>query len=199
MPFLTRNVTTEADGLATFGRQQVHQIVTTLHALDDQQLRATPSASELSVGAIAHHVLAVVDGNAHEIERATARAARAVIGDEPVIHAPGEDDDPELGDPSLSVPDGATAATLGAALEQAGTRLEEALRAADLDAPVPTPEAPWYTGAEDWNVRWLALHTIEEVARHAGQADVIRESIDGKGAYELNALTDGETWPPAGW
>lgn len=198
MPFLTRNVTTEADGLATFGSQQVQQIITTLHALDPQQLRATPSASELSVGAIANHVIAVVDGNAHEIERATARAADAAVGDAPVILGSGEVAE-DLSDPTLTVPDGASAASLSDALEQAGTRLEEALRAADLDAPVPTPDAPWYTGAEDWNVRWLALHTIEEVARHAGQADVIRESIDGKGAYELNALTDGENWPPAGW
>jgi hypothetical protein len=31
----------------------------------------------------------------------------------------------------------------------------------------------------DLNRRWVLLHLIEEVARHAGQADIIRESIDG--------------------
>jgi hypothetical protein len=29
------------------------------------------------------------------------------------------------------------------------------------------------------NRRWALLHLIEELARHAGQADIIRESIDG--------------------
>jgi hypothetical protein len=29
------------------------------------------------------------------------------------------------------------------------------------------------------NRRWVLLHLIEEVARHAGHADLIRESIDG--------------------
>ncbi len=29
------------------------------------------------------------------------------------------------------------------------------------------------------NRRWVLLHLIEEVARHAGHADIIRESIDG--------------------
>ena len=29
------------------------------------------------------------------------------------------------------------------------------------------------------DVRWILLHLIEELARHAGQADIIRESIDG--------------------
>lgn len=29
------------------------------------------------------------------------------------------------------------------------------------------------------NLRWVFLHMIEETARHAGHADIIRESIDG--------------------
>jgi len=31
----------------------------------------------------------------------------------------------------------------------------------------------------DQNVRWVAVHMIEETARHAGHADIIRETIDG--------------------
>lgn len=31
----------------------------------------------------------------------------------------------------------------------------------------------------DGNVRWVLLHLIEETARHAGHADIIRESLDG--------------------
>ncbi len=34
-------------------------------------------------------------------------------------------------------------------------------------------------GYEDRNLRWVLLHHIEEVARHAGHADIIRETIDG--------------------
>lgn len=29
------------------------------------------------------------------------------------------------------------------------------------------------------NLRWLLLHLIEETARHAGHADIIRETLDG--------------------
>ena len=29
------------------------------------------------------------------------------------------------------------------------------------------------------NLRWVQLHMIEETARHAGHADIIRETIDG--------------------
>ncbi len=31
----------------------------------------------------------------------------------------------------------------------------------------------------DCNVRWVLLHLIEETARHAGHADIIRETVDG--------------------
>jgi hypothetical protein len=37
---------------------------------------------------------------------------------------------------------------------------------------------------------------VEENARHAGHADILRESLDGRTAYELNALADGEPWSP---
>ena len=31
----------------------------------------------------------------------------------------------------------------------------------------------------DKNLRWVAMHMIQETARHAGHADIIREAIDG--------------------
>ncbi|SOE01375.1 DinB family protein [Blastococcus haudaquaticus] len=30
-----------------------------------------------------------------------------------------------------------------------------------------------------WDLRWVLLHMIEETARHAGHADLLREAIDG--------------------
>jgi Protein of unknown function (DUF664) len=29
------------------------------------------------------------------------------------------------------------------------------------------------------SLRWILIHMIEETARHAGHADLLRESIDG--------------------
>ncbi len=34
-------------------------------------------------------------------------------------------------------------------------------------------------GMDGLNVRWVALHVLEELARHAGHADITRELIDG--------------------
>jgi hypothetical protein len=46
-------------------------------------------------------------------------------------------------------------------------------------------------------MRWLMMHLVEEFARHAGHADIIRESLDGKGAFDLVAL-EGSTSGEAG-
>ncbi len=34
-------------------------------------------------------------------------------------------------------------------------------------------------GAGDLTLRWMLLHMVQEVARHAGQLDVLREQLDG--------------------
>jgi uncharacterized damage-inducible protein DinB len=43
----------------------------------------------------------------------------------------------------------------------------------DLDTPAARPEIV------DCNLRYVLIHMIEETARHAGHADIIRETIDG--------------------
>jgi hypothetical protein len=39
-------------------------------------------------------------------------------------------------------------------------------------------EIPLKSG-DDWTLRWMLLHLIEETARHAGHADFLREAVDG--------------------
>ena len=90
-----------------------------------------------------------------------------------------------------------TAESLGAALNALADRVEAGLRTADPEARIPVPDAPWFPrDLVTWPARWVALHMVEENARHAGHADILRESLDGRTAYELNALADGETWSP---
>ena len=69
----------------------------------------------------------------------------------------------------------------------------------DLHQAVPVPKGvPWFPADVDaWTVRWVLLHLIEETARHAGHADIIRESIDGATMYALMAAAEG--WPATDW
>jgi hypothetical protein len=48
---------------------------------------------------------------------------------------------------------------------------QEILKTVDLDAPCARR-------AMAGNLRWVTVHIIEETARHAGHADIIRETID---------------------
>ncbi|MHB1139689.1 MAG: mycothiol transferase, partial [Microthrixaceae bacterium] len=93
--------------------------------------------------------------------------------------------------------------TLAEALEEldrVAERTEQVVRAIDdLNQAVPVPKGvPWYPQDLDaWTVRWVLLHLIEEIGRHAGHADIVRESIDGATMFELMAGAEG--WPATEW
>ncbi|MEV0263814.1 DinB family protein [Streptomyces sp. NPDC050617] len=53
---------------------------------------------------------------------------------------------------------------------------DEAIESLDIDA-VGTAYA--FFGGAAVSLRWVLIHMLEEVARHAGHADILRESIDG--------------------
>lgn len=201
MGFLTPMVTDECDALTTFAVQQIDQVRVTLLGLTDEELRATPSASAMSLGALARHVAQVVDGVTLSIRVAPERAEGSDLAD-----IEGLDEDARraaMGAGNITpdaIQPGDTAESLAALLEARAQAVRSTFATMDLDEKVPVPDAPWYPqDLTHFTVRFLALHLIEENARHAGHADIIRESIDGKGAYELNALADGETWDPDAW
>lgn len=191
MPFLTTDVTDERDALATFVSQQLHQLATTLQGLSREQLAARPSASAFDLGTLARHCIRVAADYVLTIRSAPEYPEPS--------DSSGDAEQEQTGVVTDALRPQDDADGLIAELEQTAEQVAQVIREADLDVLVPVPEAPWFTGEEKWNVRWCALHLVEEFARHAGHADIIRESIDGKGAYELNARADGETWPPAGW
>lgn len=65
----------------------------------------------------------------------------------------------------------------------------------ELDAPGLVPW--WPAGSSDVTLHRILVHMIAETARHAGQADILRELIDGRaGAREDNSnLPDHDaTW-----
>ena len=214
MGFLTTDVTDERDALATFATQQIDQIATTLQGLDRIELTASPTVSALSLGSLTRHALLVATDYAAGIAAAPEFSQPTGGGAGDGGGAGGEAGEGEGGvggtgaggagadhtdiDPEALRPDD-TADSLIAELRAAAEALDAAIRSADPDTPFPAPDAPWLSGQEKWTVRWCAMHMTEEIARHAGHADILRESIDGKIAYELNALADGEEWPPTGW
>ncbi|RFC77481.1 DinB family protein [Streptomyces sp. AcE210] len=84
--------------------------------------------------------------------------------------------DVELWDDESPPADDETTESLLAAYDQAIGRCNEIIHACDdLDRPGARSlrETPPPT------MRWVLVHMIEETARHAGHADILREQIDG--------------------
>ncbi len=64
-----------------------------------------------------------------------------------------------------------------AAVARSNEVYDAALTLDQMNSPVNSPRVPF-------DLRWVTLHMIEETARHAGHADLIRESIDGVVGYQ---------------
>ncbi len=50
---------------------------------------------------------------------------------------------------------------------------------ATLDVAHPLPDAPWYPPDTSWSARQVVIHILTETTRHAGHADILRETLDG--------------------
>lgn len=53
----------------------------------------------------------------------------------------------------------------------------EVARAREIVAAAPSLDAT--SGNDDFSLRWILSHMIEEYARHNGHADLLRQAIDG--------------------
>jgi uncharacterized damage-inducible protein DinB len=181
MPGTVPPVANEREGLLAFLAHQRQALKVTAFGLTEEQLRATPSASPLSVGGLIKHCSSVERGWMDNILERTRQV----------------DTEGYLNDFEMTPDD--TLESLIADFDAAARETEEVLAGvADLGQPVKVPDAPWFPkDVEAWSVRWVLLHLIQEIARHAGHADIVRESVDGATGYALQAAAEG--WPETPW
>ena len=157
----------EADQLSAFLDFHRATILLKCEGLTAEQLsKAAVPSSALTLGGLLNH-LALVEDSWFRVR---------FLGEEhvPPWNAVDQDADPEW--------EFRTAATVDpdelrerylAACERSRAVVRSA---GDLDQK--SVEVSRQTG-EHFDLRWILLHMIEETARHAGHADLIREAIDG--------------------
>lgn len=186
MPGNVPPVADERDGLMKYLEQQRAGVRYAAYGLTEEQIRLKPARSEICIGGLLKHVTACerswVDTMLQRRKDQSMEEAAAQWGLD------------------WQVTDDDTLASLLADYEACARETEQAVAGIDdLSQPVPVPQdAPWFPqDVEAWSVRWVLLHLIEEVARHAGHGDIIRESIDGATMYELMAAAEG--WPETPW
>jgi uncharacterized damage-inducible protein DinB len=143
----------EADTLRALLQYQRDSLVRKVAGLDDASARRSPVSSGTSLLWLVKHMARA------EITWILRRFA----GHDVVI--PG--DQPEPGDTLETVTAGYRQAWRQAdGVAFAGAGLDELCRRPETDPPV--------------SLRWVLMHLLEETARHAGHADILRELIDGR-------------------
>jgi hypothetical protein len=164
MTLFARPVADERDGLLIFLAQQRDALRAAALGLTDEQARLTPTASTLSLGGLIKHCA-----------RTERRWVVAGIAGQPLPGLWPPEDWPA--DFRLEA-DETLAGVVDYYAETAGLTEQIVAAAADLGMPTANDERV--------SLRWVLLHLIKETARHAGHADIIRESLDSQRAGQLD-------------
>ncbi|MDT5168414.1 MAG: hypothetical protein QOD02_1741 [Mycobacterium sp.] len=190
MPALASPVADERSALREYLAYHQSAFFAVAYGLTDEQARMTPTVSALSIGGLVKHVTAM--------QRTWMARVAAAPDAPPPDPRPFEETAQDYAEQHVMRPD-ETLDGLLKALEAENAKSLRLVETADLDAEVPVPqEIPWFPkGLKAWSVRWVILHVINELTRHSGHADIIRESIDSATMYELLAGLEG--WAIDGW
>ena len=155
MPVPFAAVADEKTGLALFLEEQRRAILSKIDGLSDEQSRIRSTASAFCLLTLVKHVAYV------ERRWLFLEIARRDI---PGLWPPPDDRELHI-EPDDTL---ASVRSFYESIIAEGRTILEAVT--DLDEVSP---------ATGLNRRWVLLHLIEELARHAGHADLLREGIDG--------------------
>jgi hypothetical protein len=151
----------ERDALAGFLDRQRDALIRKVRGISDVDARRAPTESSLSLLGLLKHS-AVWEDRWFQV----VVAARALPDGWPERKSPIPEED-------FVVDDGDTVEQWVACYEEAAERSRQIVASVQLD------DSCARTDIIDCNVRCVLLHMIEETARHAGHADIIRETLDG--------------------
>src|SRR5450755_2299326 len=128
----------------------------------------TPCRSALSVAGIVKHAaysmrgaIGVITGRAEQVDPDEAAFANYLA--------------------SSALTDTETAEALVLEFDDARREYLLTMAQANRNADISAPPAPWHGihDARPAKLRCYLMHLVEEMARHAGHADILREQIDG--------------------
>lgn len=157
----------EIGTLVGYADQQLDALRAAPLGLTEEQARATPCRSTLSVAGIIKHVTYGI----REAVEALAGDGQPAQLDADAFAAYAQ---------SFVLTDDESTADVLAEFDELRPRYLAALAAADPDAETVAPPAPWAGVAEPQPIklRYNLMHQVEELARHAGHIDIIREELD---------------------
>ncbi|VXB21613.1 mycothiol transferase [Nocardioides sp. AX2bis] len=178
----------ERDGLRAYLLQQQDAFRVVVTGLDAAAMGvAAAGRSSLTLGALLKHVTAT--------QQSWLAQALAAAGTRHDDRTPEQRQAEHTSSWSWTAED--TVAAALADFDAVCAAVLDAVTTLNLETAVPPAPAPWNPTDVVWSVRWVWLHLLEELARHAGHADLVRENLDGATMYELLAAHEG--WPATDW
>jgi hypothetical protein len=172
----------EITGLVSYIDEQLTAIRAAAFGLTEDQARETPCRSALSVGGIIKHVSYGMRG---ALERLRTEVTEQLV--DAAAYAEYTD--------SFTVRDDETVVGTIVDFDRVRAQLLAAVAATDPAGDTMAPPAPWHGifDARPIHARYYLVHLVEEYARHAGHADIIREQIDGVAVPTLVLTLAGAT------
>lgn len=149
--------------------EQLDAIRASAIGLTEEQARMRPCRSALSIGGLIKHATYVMRGTTDRLS-GSGDPNRAL--DEAAFAAH---------EASFALTDDETAASAISEFDAVRVEYLATIAATDPATETVMPPAPWY-GIYDSRpafARYGLVHQVEELARHAGHADILREQIDG--------------------
>lgn len=155
------STSSEREALAGFLDQQRDALIRKARGVSDADAHRAPTASSLSLLGLLKHA-AVWE----------ARWFQGIVAGRTLPDGWPERPDPTR-DADFVVDEGDTVEQWVARYREAAETSRHIVAAMELDQSCVRKDII------DRNLRWVLLHLIEETARHAGHADIIRETLDG--------------------
>jgi uncharacterized damage-inducible protein DinB len=149
-----------------------HVLVSKVDGLSEDQARERRVPSKTTLAGLIKHMTGVERGWFQEV---LAGRAPADIG--PNVGG---------GDESWDLAEHETVSSLVKDYERACAQSRQTAARFALDDAVPEPNL------DQVSLRWIYVHMIEETARHAGHADILREQTDGTAGLDGGAAIT--TW-----
>lgn len=192
MPLFAPIEKSDKSALLAHLRHSITNARDVFHGLDVDQLRSRPvPSSEATLGWLLLHMGEVV----------LEWGRRAAAAPEDPYAGMSAVEQMVAGGATTTIEDGESAEDIRARFDSYTEEGMRSFEAAELGTEVPVPDAPWYPeGQAPFDVRWVFFHVLEELHRHSGHADILREAVDGKQMYELRAEAEDidmsyiETW-----
>jgi len=171
----------EITGITRYLDQQLSALRASALGLTDGQARSRPCRSVLSIGGLIKHVTHGMRGG---VRRLRDRDSSFALDEAAFAAYEG----------SFALTDDETVADALTAFDEARAEYLAAVAATDPDDELIEPPQPWNGIFEPRPAaaRFYLVHQIEEMARHAGHADIVREELDGMAVPALVFTVEGQ-------